>query len=446
MKGPDLASAMTAPVPGRGAGQPARSASPGVDADADTFGAVLQDVQGAPDAAPGRTSDAGSIAADGTPRDASTGADTPPPAGGADAGAPAAQDPSVSLAPSAAALVTAPSVTFSVQPTGGSNLTAGERTAATASGQIPGLQPGPALPALAPSVGAVAAAPSGQLAGQLATVGAVAGAPSAPIATTVARTASAPLPASPTPVAPTTTPAAASTATRPAVVAVAPASGALAEAEASGPVGIQSVTAVAPADALAVAGSAATATATAGQPTSLAATAPQSSPQAPPQGGPTLPSQLAKPLFTLAGAPQGQHIMTLQLSPDDLGPLTVRAHIDAAGVRIELFAPGDAGREAIRGILPELRKELADAGFGASLDVSEHSGPGNTARDGTGPDPNGKGAGQGGTGRDPGAGPGTGTSPGGQRSGHRWDALADAAALRNARILNGPQTTLDILV
>ncbi len=78
--------------------------------------------------------------------------------------------------------------------------------------------------------------------------------------------------------------------------------------------------------------------------------------------------------------------MTLQVTPEDLGPMTVRAHIDAAGVRIELFAPGDAGREAIRGILPELRKELADAGFGASLDVSEHSGPGNTARDGTSQD------------------------------------------------------------
>ena len=72
--------------------------------------------------------------------------------------------------------------------------------------------------------------------------------------------------------------------------------------------------------------------------------------------------------------------MTLQVTPEDLGPMTVRAHIDAAGVRIELFAPGDAGREAIRGVLPELRKELADAGFGASLDVSEHTGPGNTAR------------------------------------------------------------------
>ena len=51
-----------------------------------------------------------------------------------------------------------------------------------------------------------------------------------------------------------------------------------------------------------------------------------------------------------------------------------------------------------------------------------------------------------GTGRDSGSAPGNRNGPGDQRPGHRWDALADGAALRNARILNGPQTTLDILV
>jgi flagellar hook-length control protein FliK len=133
--------------------------------------------------------------------------------------------------------------------------------------------------------------------------------------------------------------------------------------------------------------------------------------------------------------------MTLQVTPEDLGPLTVRAQIDATGVRIELFAPGDVGREAIRGILPELRKELADSGFGASVDVSDRSGPGGTSQDSAGRD-----AGQDGSrGSRGGSSPGGGV-PGEQRSGHRWDALADDAAVRNARILNGPQTTLDILV
>ncbi|WP_043436182.1 flagellar hook-length control protein FliK, partial [Arthrobacter sp. I3] len=117
------------------------------------------------------------------------------------------------------------------------------------------------------------------------------------------------------------------------------------------------------------------------------------SPPAPHYAAP-LQSQLAKPLFTLVGAPRGQHIMTLKVSPEDLGPLTVRAQIDAAGVRIELFAPGDAGREAVRGILPELRRELHGAGFGASLDLSDHNSPGfgqHGAQHGTGQDRTGTG-------------------------------------------------------
>ena len=192
------------------------------------------------------------------------------------------------------------------------------------------------------------------------------------------------------------------------------------------------------------------------QPAAQAAAQPPS-PSAPQPAAPLQP-QLAKPLFTLVGAPRGEHIMTLKVSPEDLGPLTVRAQIDAAGVRIEVFAPGEAGREAVRGILPELRKELADAGFGASLDLSDHSGPTGLGQNG------GQNGGQHGTAQDRagtqyaagresgGSGGGNGSGPSGrndpaeQRPGHRWDALADGQAVRAARILNGPQTTLDILV
>ncbi len=191
----------------------------------------------------------------------------------------------------------------------------------------------------------------------------------------------------------------------------------------------------------------------AGQPASapVPSAGPQPAPAAP-QTAAALQPQLAKPLFTLAGAAHGQHIMTLKVSPEDIGPLTVRAHIDAAGVRIELFAPGDAGREAVRGILPELRKELTDAGFGASLDLSEHSGPGGAAQDGAGQDRAGHGtAGPGRCRRGPGAGTlaggGSRNGPGEPRSaytvGTHWPTTA---ALRSARTLNGPQTTLDILV
>ncbi|MET0783033.1 MAG: hypothetical protein ABWY53_01795, partial [Leifsonia flava] len=39
-------------------------------------------------------------------------------------------------------------------------------------------------------------------------------------------------------------------------------------------------------------------------------------------------------------------------------------------LRIELFAPTDAGRDAIRGIIGDLRRDLATTGLGASLDLS----------------------------------------------------------------------------
>ncbi|MGM7775714.1 flagellar hook-length control protein FliK [Arthrobacter sp. KNU-44] len=95
--------------------------------------------------------------------------------------------------------------------------------------------------------------------------------------------------------------------------------------------------------------------------------------------------QVSRPLFSLASAAPGAHVMTLKLSPEDLGPLTVRAHIEGAGVRIELFAPGEAGREAVRCILPELRRGLGESGFGASLDLSEHNAPADAGAGGSDP-------------------------------------------------------------
>ncbi len=117
------------------------------------------------------------------------------------------------------------------------------------------------------------------------------------------------------------------------------------------------------------------------------------------QPQPALTPQLAAPLFSLATAAPGEHVMTLRVAPDDLGPLTVRAHIDAAGVRIELFAPGDAGRDAVRHVLPELRRSLEDSG--ASLSLSSQNSPPDAGKD----------PGQG-NGRDPGQGTGQGAGPG----------------------------------
>lgn len=87
-------------------------------------------------------------------------------------------------------------------------------------------------------------------------------------------------------------------------------------------------------------------------------------------------AQLARPLFTLATEAPGEHVMTMKVSPEDLGPVTVRAHISSDGVRLELFAAGDAGRDAVRTALPELRRELAQQGLTATLDLSGRDTPG----------------------------------------------------------------------
>jgi len=97
---------------------------------------------------------------------------------------------------------------------------------------------------------------------------------------------------------------------------------------------------------------------------------PQPAAQAP------LAGQLSGPLFSLAGGKPGEHTMTINVTPDNLGPVTVRAHISAGDVRLELFAPNDAGREALRSILPDLKRDLAATGPNTSLDLSSGNQPG----------------------------------------------------------------------
>jgi flagellar hook-length control protein FliK len=80
-------------------------------------------------------------------------------------------------------------------------------------------------------------------------------------------------------------------------------------------------------------------------------------------------------LFSLATASSGEHVLTLSVTPDNLGPVTVRAHVSAAGVRVELFAPNDLGRDALRAILPELRRDLAGTGMNANLQLSSNNQP-----------------------------------------------------------------------
>ncbi|TPV52570.1 flagellar hook-length control protein FliK [Pseudarthrobacter phenanthrenivorans] len=105
---------------------------------------------------------------------------------------------------------------------------------------------------------------------------------------------------------------------------------------------------------------------------------------APSPAHPPLAGQLSGPLFSLSSARAGEHTMTLSVTPENLGPVTVRAHIGTEGVRVELFAPNDAGREALRAILQDLRRDLAAAGLGTGLDLSARNNPHDGTGDGAG--------------------------------------------------------------
>jgi len=87
--------------------------------------------------------------------------------------------------------------------------------------------------------------------------------------------------------------------------------------------------------------------------------------------------QIAAPVVALAQSPDGDHSITLTVSPENLGPVTVRAHISGGAIHIELHAPNDLGREALRAILADLRRDLAAAAPQASLLLStSDDGPG----------------------------------------------------------------------
>jgi flagellar hook-length control protein FliK len=97
--------------------------------------------------------------------------------------------------------------------------------------------------------------------------------------------------------------------------------------------------------------------------------------------------QLSAPVLSLARAADGEHSVTLTVSPESLGPVTVRAHIAAGVIRLELHAPSEAGREALRAILTDLRRDLAVAAPGSSLAMSSDSsaaGPSADGRQGAG--------------------------------------------------------------
>ncbi|NCT92648.1 flagellar hook-length control protein FliK [Cellulomonas sp. APG4] len=126
---------------------------------------------------------------------------------------------------------------------------------------------------------------------------------------------------------------------------------------------------------------------------SSAPTAETSAPSAP-SGPPAqaaeakaLADQLGVRLAALRTAAQGEHVLTLRVDPESMGPVKVVAHIGADGVRIELLGGTDQAREALRAALPDLRRDLVAAGLSPDLELgtgaSDQGGPGSGDADAT---------------------------------------------------------------
>ncbi|MCR2824527.1 NlpC/P60 family protein [Microbacterium sp. zg.Y909] len=80
-----------------------------------------------------------------------------------------------------------------------------------------------------------------------------------------------------------------------------------------------------------------------------------------------LAQQITAPVLSLARAGDGQHTLTLRVSPENLGPITVTAQISGSSLTLELASPSDMGREALRALLVDLRRDLAALVPNASL-------------------------------------------------------------------------------
>ncbi|MFK0400989.1 hypothetical protein ACIQTT_01530 [Microbacterium sp. NPDC090225] len=94
----------------------------------------------------------------------------------------------------------------------------------------------------------------------------------------------------------------------------------------------------------------------------------------PPASARSVATQVAPVVVSIAQRPAGSHQVTMTVSPDALGPVTVRAHIGRNGdVRVELVGATDAGREALRAIVSDLRRDLAAVMPHANLSLTSSS-------------------------------------------------------------------------
>lgn len=84
-------------------------------------------------------------------------------------------------------------------------------------------------------------------------------------------------------------------------------------------------------------------------------------------------TSLAAPILAVRSAGLGEHVVTVSIAPAHLGPVSIRATVTAEGTRIELLTPTDAARDAVRGVLADIRRELGDGAGSWRIDVSSPS-------------------------------------------------------------------------
>ncbi|NHC16230.1 flagellar hook-length control protein FliK, partial [Motilibacter deserti] len=91
-------------------------------------------------------------------------------------------------------------------------------------------------------------------------------------------------------------------------------------------------------------------------------------------------SQVSTHVAGLMNGPDGVHRMVMQLHPADLGQVQIIAELRDGRVHLQLTGGTEAGREALKAALPDLKRDLADAGLSTgSLEVGS-DGPGSFAR------------------------------------------------------------------
>ncbi|OMQ14566.1 hypothetical protein A7K94_0215725, partial [Modestobacter sp. VKM Ac-2676] len=82
-----------------------------------------------------------------------------------------------------------------------------------------------------------------------------------------------------------------------------------------------------------------------------------------PAAEPPVAQQLGRQLAVLNNAPDGSSTMTLVITPDELGPVSIQVTVTDGSLDLVLQGGSDAGRHALTDALPELRRELEAAGL-----------------------------------------------------------------------------------